>query len=87
MRIIDEKPWSWILYEQDGEYFLSVMCGSVGLYTRDIILSVNETERYLSRGIDEIVEMAKVISFSPKKYKSRHITAFHEKLAVKNAHK
>lgn len=82
VKIIDEKPWSWTLYEHDDEYFLSVMCGSVGLYSRDIILSVDETERYLTRGIDEIIKMAKIISFSPQKFKTRHIVGFHEKLAA-----
>ena len=85
MKVIDQIAWSWTLYEYDGEYMLSVICGSVGLFSRDIILNIEETDNYLKNGIDEIIKLAKVITYRPQYYKTRHIIAFHEDLAVKNA--
>ena len=82
MKVIDQKSWSWTLYRRDDEYILSVLCGSVAMYGREVILSKNEISEYLEHGIDEL---AKKITYEPSKYKSRQIIGFHDDPAVKIA--
>ena len=82
MKVIKQKSWSWTLYQHNDEYILSVLCGTVAMYGREIILNASETAEYLQHGIDEIV---KKITYEPSKYKSRQIIAFHDDPAVKKA--
>ena len=82
MKVIDQKSWSWTLYQRNDEYILSVLCGSVAMYGREIVLNANETAEYLLHEIDEI---AKRVTYEPSKYRSRKISAFHDDPAVKKA--
>lgn len=82
MKVIDQESWSWTLYQRNDEYILSVLCGSVAMYGREIVLNANETAEYLKYGIDEI---AKRVTYEPSKYKFRQISAFHDDPAVKKA--
>lgn len=50
MKIIAEAHWSWQLFQDGAEYYLSVVCGSVGLYTRDILLTPSEAAQYNQAG-------------------------------------
>ncbi|PKF60441.1 hypothetical protein CW745_15360 [Psychromonas sp. psych-6C06] len=82
MKVIDQKTWNWTLYQHNDEYILSVLCGSVAMYGREVVLSPNEISEYLDHGIDQL---AKKITYEPSKYKSRQIIGFHDDPAVKNA--
>ena len=82
MKVIDQKSWSWTLYQCNDEYILSVLCGSVAIYGVEVILSQDETSDYLEHGIDEL---AQKITYEPSKYKSRKVIGFHNDPAVKKA--
>lgn len=82
MKVIDQRAWSWILYQQDDDYFLSVICGSSAMYSRDFILNIDETKQYLQDGAGYIIQLAKHVTSDPSQYKTRHIIAFHENSEV-----
>lgn len=42
MKEIINKAWDYVLYENDGDYILSVLCGSIGIYELNIMLNSDE---------------------------------------------
>ena len=86
MRVIEESNWSWILYQDEDAYFLSVLCGGVAMYTIDIQLSSREALQYERNGHAYVKDLAKSLRQSPTKHSERHLQLFGEdegaKLAV-----
>jgi len=82
MKVIDQKSWSWTLYQHNDEYILSVLCGTVAMYGREVVLNEDEKTEYLQHGINSI---AKRIANNPSLYKTRQIVDFHDDTAVKDA--
>ena len=70
------------MYQHNDEYILSVLCGTVAMYGREIVLSEDEKTEYLQHGIHEI---AKRIANEPSVYQPRQIVDFHDDPAVKKA--
>jgi hypothetical protein len=71
-----QVPWSYTLYRNDERFFLSVVCGSVGLFERDIELSEEEIGAYRSLGKEAIDALASKINHEPSSYEDRHIKGF-----------
>ena len=44
MNAVALSAWSWTLYEEESQYFLSVLCGSVANYARDFELDSFELD-------------------------------------------
>ena len=44
------EPWSWTLDQMPEGLVLSVVCGSVGLYDRTIVLTSDEIQRWRDGG-------------------------------------
>jgi len=68
------KDWTYKLYEVNGNYLLSVICGSVGLFDRNIVLNSDMTLDYKNNGIAVIDKMAEKIRYSPNDYEKEHVT-------------
>ncbi|WP_319499665.1 hypothetical protein [uncultured Draconibacterium sp.] len=68
------KDWTYKLYEVNGSYLLSVICGTVGLFDRNIVLSADLTLDYKNKGIAAIDKLAEKIRHSPNDYEKEHVT-------------
>lgn len=73
MKEVINKNWDYILYEDNGEYIISVLCGSIGIFEINIQLNSEEKEWFLKRGAEYTDELAKQIQFSPQLYNNRKI--------------
>lgn len=58
MRMLAESTWNWQLYEDGPDLFLSVLCGSIGLYERCIQLSETQKHTYHQEGEKVLNELA-----------------------------
>jgi hypothetical protein len=77
MKVVAEEPWAWMLFSnEDGALFLTVMCGSVGLYSVDFLLTDNEAARFSATGRSALEALARDVSYQPSKYEGRHIANF-----------
>lgn len=74
MRILLESPWNYTLSEEEaGDFLLSVVCGTVGVYELTIRLNKAERERYLAEGEDYIQVLASNVCSNPGKYERRSV--------------
>lgn len=87
LKVIAETTWSWMLFEHEGEYLLSVLCGSVAMYGREIQLDATERADYLEHGQDSIEKLARAIRNNPNAYQSRQIKDFHQRDDISQAAK
>ncbi|MDK1286827.1 hypothetical protein [Pseudoalteromonas umbrosa] len=71
MFVVDQKSWSWTLFQNHNDMYLSVVCGGVATYEVDIQLTVTEVSSFKTFGCSFIDELAKSISFSPGSYSNR----------------
>jgi hypothetical protein len=60
LAVVASRPWEWMLYAgEDGRYFLSVVCGTVGLSDRHFTLPDGVVADYRHRGRVVVDEMAR----------------------------
>tara|TARA_Y100000782_G_scaffold20628_1_gene21930 strand:+ start:2738 stop:3022 length:285 start_codon:yes stop_codon:yes gene_type:complete len=69
--VLDEQSWSWLLFQNEKNMYLSVVCGSVGIFTVEIELTQAEIASFNAIGRTFIDELASGISFSPDSYLHR----------------
>ncbi|MET7030094.1 hypothetical protein [Sediminicola luteus] len=67
-----EKNWEYTLYENDGAFILSVICGSVALYTINVELNELEKNTFFELGNSFIEDFAEKIRQNPSFFKNRH---------------
>ncbi len=82
MEEIIKKNWNYILYKTDGEYFLSVVCGTVAIFDRNIRLYPDELQKYVQHGEKYTDELARKICYSPDSFSNRHLQWFDKHTAV-----
>lgn len=85
MEVVAQENWSWMLYHAPNSYYLSVVCGSVGIYTRDIELTKEEILEFKEKGIPYINSLALKIRKTPHLFKERHLPSFTQMESVKEA--
>jgi hypothetical protein len=78
MNEISRSRWSWILYQDNDEYILSVVCGTVGIFETVVKLSATEVNSYSEKGDEFIEDLAVKIRFKPKDYANRIISNFNK---------
>jgi len=61
MEQIDSERWSWCLYQHKEDYILSVVCGSVGIYSQEILLTKSEVVLFNSNGVQVIKELVEQV--------------------------
>ena len=67
-----EKNWEYTLYENDDVFILSVLCGSVALYTINVELNESEKNIFFELGNSSIEDFAGKIRQNPSFFKNRH---------------
>jgi hypothetical protein len=68
MSIIINEPWDYQLIKDADEYFLSVVCGSSGLYEVEFKLTQEEANEYEKNGKAGIEKMVSIVRNNPEKY-------------------
>lgn len=63
-----KKQWEYVLYKNDDELVLSVVCGTVLLYDVEIKLTEEQKDQFKKEGQKYIDILAEQIRFSPEKY-------------------
>jgi hypothetical protein len=76
MKILNQESWDWTLLQDNQNLFLSVLCGTVGMYGVNVQLSESEIEQYRNLGHSFIRELAGTIRNHPSQFSSRHIQGF-----------
>ncbi|PPJ42862.1 hypothetical protein C0063_06330 [Pseudoxanthomonas sp. KAs_5_3] len=85
MRVIAEESGSWMLFDNDGDLYLSVLCGTVGLYSVDLHLTPEESEQISCRGTVYAADLARLVRHNPTSYHERHTRAFDSLPGIKEA--
>lgn len=75
MKEVLKKQWSYTLYESDEGYALSVICGTVALYTIQVQLNEEEVDAFKVNGVDYIDSLVKTIQSEPDKFKDRGMSS------------
>lgn len=70
---IYRSQWNYIFYRDNDRYLLSVVCGTSGLFERNIYLNRDEADNYKNMGKEYIEELAKQIRNSPSDFQDRHV--------------
>jgi len=65
-----------MLFQDNKDYFLSVVCGSVGIFTRDIKFTQLDIDKYIETGQSFVDELSKKIRTNPSEYEDRLIENF-----------
>ena len=78
MEKVIDKNWDYTLYKKGTQLILSAVCGSVGVFEMNVILSPSEIEKYNQHGNQYIETLARKIQQSPSSYKSRHVGTLHD---------
>lgn len=73
MKELEKKQWTYILYDDNGKFLFSVVCGSVGLFDRNIYLNAEEIEAYNMKGEVYLDTLAEQIRKNPDKFENRHV--------------
>lgn len=69
MKELLKKPWRYTLYiNEAGSHILTVICGTIGLYEVEHILTNEQLLKYRAQGEVFIDALAKDISYTPRKY-------------------
>lgn len=73
MKEILKKNWSYKLFEDNEQFYLKVLCGSVALFDITIKLNNEELYCYNTEGEAFIERFVKEIQYSPSKFSDRNI--------------
>lgn len=73
MNTLISKSWQYSLHEDGEKLILSVVCGTVAVFTVTIELSETERQLYAEKGERYIDELAAEISYSPTAFMPRNI--------------
>jgi|JI8StandDraft_2_1071088.scaffolds.fasta_scaffold68698_3 hypothetical protein len=77
MKVIAQESWAWTLYRDESDaLYLSVLCGTVGLFTIDFRLDEQEVAMVETAGDSAVQELASRVRSEPSSYSARHIDDF-----------
>lgn len=63
-RKLHEEPWSWTLEEIDEGLLLTVLCGTVGLYEKAVLLEPDEIAAWNQHGPAGLEPLAEAIRYN-----------------------
>ena len=83
--VLDEEHMSWLLFQNTNDMYLSVVCGTVGMFTVEIQLTNLEASSYKSTGKSYIDQLASSIRAKPDYFTPRIVANFRTKFNVTEA--
>lgn len=63
-----KKQWEYVLYEDNNELILSVVCGTILVYDVEIKLTEEQKNMFKKEGQKYIDVLSEEIRYSPEKY-------------------
>lgn len=78
MDVRAEETWSWMLLAEGEALYLSVVCGTVGIFEIAVRLEAGESGSYAAEGRAFLETLAAAIRFRPSAFRARDIRDFHE---------
>ena len=63
-RELHQEPWAWTLEEVDEGLLLTVVCGTVGLYERAVLLQPDEVAAWEQQGPAGLEPLAEAIRYN-----------------------
>lgn len=63
-RKLHDEPWSWTLEEIDEGLLLTVLCGTVGLYEKAVLLEPEEIAAWKRNGAAGLEPVAEAIRYN-----------------------
>lgn len=85
MQVILESNWSWMLFEEESDFYLSVVCGSSAIFTRELRLSEEEVLAFRNNGESALDDIASAVRYRPQHFDDRHIKGFMTRDDVRTA--
>ncbi|KKD59670.1 hypothetical protein RN22_14585 [Grimontia sp. AD028] len=85
MVVLDEENMSWLLFSNANDMYLSVVCGTIGVFTVEIQLTDSEISSYKSMGRSYIYQLANSIRYKPDYFMPRKVADFGNKFKVAEA--
>ena len=85
MVVLDEEHMSWLLLQHENDMYLSVVCGTVGMFTVEIQLTNSEASNYKSMGKSYIDQLASSIRSKPDYFTPRKVSNFRSNFNVTGA--
>jgi hypothetical protein len=86
MKVLAEEPWAWMLLgDETGALYMTVMSGSVGLYSVDFQLTEHEAENFATAGRSALEALARDVTYQSSKYGERHISNFTDLPGINDA--
>ena len=73
MNTIISKSWQYSLHKEGEKLLLSVVCGTVAIFTVTIELSEQEKNLFLEKGERYIDELAAEITYNPEAFMTRNV--------------
>jgi hypothetical protein len=64
MKILEKKDWDYILYEEENDIYIEVLCGTVGVFEVKVKLSEND-KNTMKKDPDFINKLAEEIRLDP----------------------
>jgi hypothetical protein len=71
MEVVAKERMSWMLFRSNDEYFLSILCGTVGIYEMAISLNKVETQSFKNEGEQFISRLAQSVRNAPGSFTNR----------------
>ena len=73
MKEIINKPWDYKFFELEQKFYLSVICGGVGMYEINLLLNKEEIQKYEKEGITYIDKLAREVQYYTSRYMDRNV--------------
>lgn len=70
--MIDQEHCGHEFFERDGQFFLTVTCGTVAVFDLTVELTPDEVAAYERKGVDVVRALADQIRFDPASHQHRH---------------
>ncbi len=86
MKILDEEHWTWMLFAEGQHLYLSVLCGTVGIYEINMQLTEDEKIAYRKQGRPYLNQLARQAAGNPYEiFQARHLKMFNDLPGIKEA--
>lgn len=82
MKVVGEESWSWMLFDDDDELVLSVICGGAGVYDITFQLNDSESGQVRSHGFEAAAALAQAVRADVANYLNRHLAEFDRRADV-----
>lgn len=73
MKEVLKKQWEYILYENQNDLILSVVCGNVLMYDIEIKLNNEQKTKYLNEGESFLNTLAEQVRYNPEKFSGQKV--------------